>query len=54
MLVYVVLLSMVVSTTWATTGVDISSPVSEADFHCLKSTFQLSKSKIYVLIFSHR
>ncbi len=48
MFVYVLLLSMVVSTTWATVGVDVSQAVSEVDFHCLKSTFQLFKSKMYV------
>ncbi len=50
MLVYTVLLSMIVSTTWATIGVDVSQAVSEVDFHCLKSKFAFSKSKTYVFI----
>jgi hypothetical protein len=44
---------MLISTTWATYGVDVSQAVSEADFHCLKSTFELFKSKTYVLHHFH-
>jgi hypothetical protein len=40
MLASVVLLSMIVSTTWATVGVDVSQSTSVSAFKCLKSTFE--------------
>ncbi len=48
MLFYVVLFSMLISTTWATYGVDVSQPTSVSSFQCMKSTFEFSESKIYI------
>jgi hypothetical protein len=51
MLFYVVLFSMLISTTWATYGVDVSQSTSVAAFQCLKSTFAFSKSMTYICYF---
>ncbi len=51
---YVVLLSMIISTTWATYGVDVSQPASVSAFQCMKSTFEFSKLKTYLCLFLYR
>ncbi len=49
MFVYVVLFSMILSTTWATLGVDVSEATSLNAFQCLKSIFEFAQLTTYAL-----
>ncbi len=51
MLVYTVLFSMIISTTWATLGVDVSDPISTDAFRCLKSMSKFEGSDTPCLSF---
>lgn len=49
MFTYIVFFSMVVATTLATYGVDVSQPASTSAFQCLKSTFLLCLLQCHVI-----
>lgn len=53
MLGSIVLFSVVISITSATFGVDVSDPVSQEAFQCLKSTLILFCLSVYILLLYH-